>query len=349
MQEQPMVDETLDAPFTPLDEEAARVLAARLYGLDVREARRFDTERDDTFRLTAGDARFVLKVANPADDPALVAMQCEALAHVAAVDPQVPVPRVVPDLSGAAHSVVEGADGEPRTVRLLTFLPGRTLDYAATTAAQRASLGRTVGRLSAALAGFEHPAADRVLAWDLQHVGGLRPQLEHVVDPRTRDDVAAELDRFDAVTAPGLAAVRHQVVHNDVNVDNVVVDEAGDVAGILDFGDMVRTAVVADRAVAMSYAVGADGSVADGALDPWAAPYDLARGFADVRPLEPDELALLPHLVRARLAQRLLVNSWLAASNPDNAHYTARSVATATLALRRLAAAEPPAPEGAPR
>ena len=340
---EPLVDDTLDAPFAPLDVDAARAIAAQRYGLAVTEARRFDTERDDTFRLTAEQGTFVLKVANPVDDPELIAMQCQALAHVERVDPTVPVPRLVPDVDGRAQSMVAGVEGEPRIARLLTFLPGRTLDYPSTTTEQRESIGRVVGRLSLALDGFEHPSAGRVLAWDLQRVGGLRPNLEHVVDRATRDDVRAELDRFDAVTGPGLAAVRHQVVHNDVNVDNVVVDDAGEVSGILDFGDMVRTAVVADLAVAMSYAVGADGSLDADGLDPWQAPYDLARGYLTARMLDDDELALLPHLVRARLAQRLLVNSWLAASNPANAHYTARSVATATRALRRLATAAPPA------
>jgi Ser/Thr protein kinase RdoA (MazF antagonist) len=340
---EPLVDDTLDAPFVPLDADAARAIAAQRYGLEPTGVRRFDTERDDTFRLTTDRGTFVLKVANPVDDPELIAMQGLALQHVERVDPEVPVPRIVRDVDGTTQSLVAGAEGEPRVVRLLTFMPGRTLDYPSTTAAQRESLGRTIGRLSRALDGFEHPSADRVLAWDLQRVGGLRPQLEHVVDPRTRDDVRAELDRFDAITGPGLAAVRHQVVHNDVNVDNVVVDDAGDVSGILDFGDMVRTAVVADLAVAMSYAVGADGDLDDDTLDPWRAPYDLARGYLAARALDADERALLPHLVRARLAQRLLVNSWLAASNPANAHYTARSVATATRALRRLATAPAPA------
>ena len=287
---EPLVDDTLDAPFEPLDAEAARAIAAQRYGLAVTDARRFDTERDDTFRLTAEQGTFVLKVANPVDDPELIAMQCRALAHVERVDPTVPVPRLVPDVDGGTQSVVAGVEGEPRVARLLTFLPGRTLDYPSTTRAQRESIGRVVGRLSLALDGFEHPGADRVLAWDLQRVGGLRPNLEHVVDPRTRDDVRAELDRFDAVTGPGLAAVRHQVVHNDVNVDNVVVDDAGEVSGILDFGDMVRTAVVADLAVAMSYAVGADGSLDGDGLDPWQAPYDLARGYLTARMLDDDEL-----------------------------------------------------------
>ena len=183
MREEPAVDETLDAAFTPLEADVAAEIAAQRYGLEVLEVRRFDTERDDTFRLTTPDARYVLKIANPADDSALVAMQCAALTHIARVDPEVPVPRLVPDVEGGTQSVVRGAQGEARSVRLLTYLPGRALDYASTTVAQRESLGRCVGRLSAAMAGFEHPCADRVLAWDLQRVGGLRPNLEHVLDP----------------------------------------------------------------------------------------------------------------------------------------------------------------------
>ena len=37
-----------------------------------------------------------------------------------------------------------------------------------------------LGRLNRALADFEHPAADRDLAWDLPHLPDLRP---HATDP----------------------------------------------------------------------------------------------------------------------------------------------------------------------
>jgi Ser/Thr protein kinase RdoA (MazF antagonist) len=62
-----------------------------------------------------------------------------------------------------------------------------------------------------------------------------------------------------------------------------------------------------------------------------------------VRALTADEQGLLPDLVRARLAQRLLLNCWLAAADPGNAAYTLRSVDRATRSLAGLAAAAPPA------
>jgi Ser/Thr protein kinase RdoA (MazF antagonist) len=138
-------------------------------------------------------------------------------------------------------------------------------------------------------------------------------------------------------------------VHHDINADNLLVDShvTAFVTGVLDFGDIVRSSVVGDLAVAMAYAVGADGSLERHHLDPWDAPYDVAHGFIEERDLIDDEWALLPALVRTRLAQRLLVNSWLAAADPVNAHYTARSITSASRALRRLAAISAPLERGA--
>ena len=124
-----------------------------------------------------------------------------------------------------------------------------------------------------------------------------------------------------------------------MNTDNVVVDprDPAFVRGVLDFGDAVHGSVVADLAVAVSYAVG--GGAAGNVWDPG---YDVARGFRSVRELTAEETELLPHLVRARFAQRLLLNSWLAATDPANAHYTGRAIARTTARYRRLVEAAPP-------
>jgi hydroxylysine kinase len=263
-------------------------------------------------------------------------------AHVA--DPALPLPLLRHDLEGRSLHPVDLA--EPRLARLLTYLDGEILDYALTDAAQRRAIGAAAARLSLALADFEHPAADRALPWDLKQVGTLRPVLDHVTDADARAHAARVLDRFDASTGAALAATRQQVVHHDLNPDNLVVDP-GDpafVTGILDFGDMVRSSVAADLAVVMCYAAGAHGFSDD--RDPWAEPYDVAEGYLAVRGLRDDEVALLPDLVRARLAQRQIVNSWLAAADPANAHYTGRSLARSAVALRVLVDTPAPSERG---
>lgn len=338
-----MSDDALAAPFRRLDDAAVAELARDGWGIDAVAHRRLDTERDDTVLLTAADgSRRIVKVAHPLDDPGVLDLQCAALAWAATADPALPLPHVVPDRAGALLREVEGSDGERRLARVLDYLPGSVLQYEATDAGQRAAVGAAAGRLSQALECFEHPASQRYLPWDLQQVGTLRDKLEHVPDGASREAVIELLDDYDARIGPGLRASRQQVVHQDLNPDNVLVDPAHQdyVTGVLDFGDIVRSSVVGDLAVAMTYAVDA----VPPSDDPWGPAYDVARGFVSVRALNDDERSLLPDLLRTRLAQRLLLNSWLAASDPSNAHYTARTVHRAVVSIQRLREVPPPDP-----
>jgi hydroxylysine kinase len=337
------LDDALAAPFSRLHVAALADVAATGWGLDVRDVRRLDTERDDTVLVTHADGRHVLKVAHPLDDPGVLDLQCRAMRHATERDPDLPLPAVLPDRDGGLLRTIPGADGEPRTARLLGYLEGAPLDYVGTAPEQRVAVGSVAGHLSLALSDFEHPSSDRVLPWDLRRVGSLRPLLPMVDDHAARRLVEAVLDAFDDCVGAAMLATRQQVVHHDLNADNLLIDAGSPsyVAGVLDFGDVVRSSVAGDLAVAMSYAVGVRGTGGD--VDPWAAPYDLVRGFTSVRPLTDDEHALLPDLVRARLAQRVLLGSWLAASDPANAHYTGRSIERAAVALRRLAAVPSPA------
>ena len=111
----------------------------------------------------------------------------------------------LPARDGRGIVTVERA-GAQVDVRLLTYLEGTPLSEAAHLSAEtRRAVGSMAGRLAAALAGFEHPAADRVLQWDVRRaravVDGL---IEHVRDPARR----ALVERAMAVHDAGLARVR---------------------------------------------------------------------------------------------------------------------------------------------
>jgi Ser/Thr protein kinase RdoA (MazF antagonist) len=326
------VDDSLVAPFTRLSAQRVIAIAALEFGITAAHQERLDTERDDTYVIEADNGeRMLLKVANPVDPFDEIDLSVQVLVHVHDRDASLPVPRVLPTSSGDLLTTVAGMDDEPRIARMLTWLPGRIPTLDVLSSAQAASRGRWLGRLNAALVDFVHPGAERYLAWDLQQVGSLRPHLHHIADPHTRGLVGAELDRYDEQLGPRLRAGRQQVIHNDLNSDNLLVAEANtdEVVGILDFGDVVQSATVADLGLAMSYVI--DVSRPD--ADPWVNPYALANAFNVERQLTADEWALLPGLVRARLSQRLLLGSWLSAMNPENAEYTSRTLASATIAL----------------
>jgi len=326
------VDDSLAAPFTRLTPDRVRAIAANQYGIDVAGMHRLDTERDDTYILDdAQGRRVLLKVAHPTDSIDTIDLSVRAMQHVAQHDETLPVPSVIATTDGELLVTVMGMDDEPRFARVLTWLPGRVPTLEVLTAKQSAGRGSLLGRLNVALRHFEHPGAHRYIAWDLQQVGTLRAFVEHVADVETRALVLRQLDEFDAVTGPALRSSRRQVIHNDLNSDNVLVanDDTDAVTGILDFGDVVHSAAVADVGLAMSYVI----DVGRPHRDPWVNPYALANAFHAHQPLTDQEWALLPSLVRARLSQRLLLGSWLSATNPENAEYTSRTLESATIAL----------------
>ncbi|MEO8115436.1 MAG: phosphotransferase [Phenylobacterium sp.] len=319
-------------PAPQLGRRAAEALVRdrfRIAGM----ARRLTSERDLNFRITTDDGRdYVLKVANAAEARDVLDFQARALAHVSAADPDLPVPRVVRTPEGA-----EVVEAEGSLVRLLTWLDGTMLHAVERTPALRGSLGVIHARLGLALKGFSHPAADHVLLWDLKGASGLRSLLRHVRDAEPRALAERALARFEA-RAAALPNLRTQVIHNDLNFHNVVV-ATGDpeqVAGILDFGDMVRSPLVCDVAVAAAYHVRADER-------PLADAAEYLAAYHAVSPLRDEELEVLGDLIATRLAMSVLISGWRAAEHPQNRDYILRNEPAARAGLQafqRLSADE---------
>lgn len=307
-----------DAPAIPL--ELAGQMARDLYGI-TGEVSRLSAEKDENFRITLPSGeRALLKITNAAEDRAVTQMQTAALMHLKAVDPTLPVPHVRQSLSGQASEVITSPAGQAHVVRLLTYLEGTVLSTAVAGADLHHDIGRLLARLTLALRGFFHPAAGHVLQWDIKQAHRLRPMLEAVADADLRRRLTRLLDRFDADIAPRLPHLRAQVGHNDFNPHNLLVDgpEATRLTGIIDFGDMVHTPLVCDLAVACSYQI-ADPS------HPMEAIARLIAGYTAVLPLEAEEIALLPDLMRLRHATSLTIGAWRARRYPDNAAYILRN------------------------
>ena len=289
-------------PRFTADEAAA--IAAELFGVR-GSASDLGSERDQAFLLDDSEAGGVLKISNSGEDAASLDLEEAAIAHVAAVDPNLPVARQL-----APRATFDG-----HHVRLFErrrgYKGGPELDDAAVYA-----VSAEHGRLCLALRGFFHPAAGRELLWNLHATPRLRPLLDEIESPDRRALVARALDRFEERVLPEWPRLRAQVVHGDFNLDNLMLDEHGRLAGILDFGDCCHTALVADLAVALaSYLRGRPPEdafrIARIALD----------GFASQVPLEPLELELLGDLVMARLAAIVSISTWRTRRFPENAEY----------------------------
>ena len=283
--------------------EAARI-AAELFGLR-GTASALGSERDQAFLLEGRGAGGVLKISNRSEDESALELEEAAIAHVTAVDPGLPVARPL-----APRAAFDGHE-----VRLFERRHGHKAGPELDDAAVR-EVAETHARLCLALRSFFHPAAGRELLWNLRYAPLLRPLLGEIAEPERRALAARALDRYDERVLPHWANLRAQVVHGDYNLDNLLLDDDGGVAGILDFGDCCHTAVAADVAVAVaSFLRGRPPEdafrVARIALD----------GFSSHLELEPLELELLGDLVSARLVAIVAISARRSHRFPENAEY----------------------------
>lgn len=322
----------LGTPPPPVDAATAEAALREHYGLD-GHALPLAAERDRNFMVTLPDGtRRVFKVYHEADDAPTRAFQHGALLHMERVGAACAVPRLVRGRQGGEDCAIS-AGGRAYHAILISIVPGAPGDLGAAGPALRRDLGRTAAAIGTALAGYDHPAARRVLLWDLMQLGRFAGVVGTVPDPALRRWLASTLERFVGEVQPRASALPAQVIHNDMNGSNVFL--AGSrVCGVIDFGDMVRAPRINEVAVAANYCMAAE-------RDPAAAIGDVLDGYEALRPLGEPEVELLHDLVAARLALRILMYQWRAALFPENRDYILRHGEAARRLADTFAAAAP--------
>lgn len=317
----------LAADYVRMDPDEAEHLLAAHYGVRA-VARPVATEKDDTFTMDGADGgRLILKVANPAESVDDLQFELALLRHVAAADPTLPVPRIVPDLNGSALCTVNDRAGQSRSARVLTFLDGTPLDALPSSPAQRLHTGELLGRLRLAMADFSHPSEERIVPWDVRHLLSLRPLLNEVTDPVQRAQLERGLERF-AVLEPQVLGLRRQVLHNDFSKSNLIADSHNPdhLTGVIDFGDAVRTAIAVDVSTALLNQLPRH-DTGERDLDPdlLADARGVLAGYLAVADLNEEEIQVLPHLIMGRVVGRALITLKRARLFPDNAGYILRN------------------------
>ncbi|MDH5622438.1 MAG: phosphotransferase [Gammaproteobacteria bacterium] len=289
-----------DPPTLP--EAVVADAVAQQYGL--RGAwRQLVSERDQNFKLTTADgAHFVVKATSLVQDPVVTDFQIAVLVHLENL--RVPgVPRIVRTLSGDEHGEIVLDDGVKICLRIVTFLDGHLLEDCVPSPAIARQLGRRLAELDIALQGFSHAGDSQVLLWDTQRAGELRSLLIHVEDGAMRRHLESVLDVFEERVIPALPGLPRQVIHNDAHNENILIGDDGDIAGIIDFGDMLLAPRIQDVSTAAAY-LRADGD------DPLQLIAPLVAGYQELNPLQTAELTALFDLVRTRLSMTLILFYW---------------------------------------
>lgn len=324
------------ATETPQFSDADAIRAVRAhYGLDV-SVKALVSERDQNFKLRDSSGRhYVLKIANAAEDESVTLFQIEALLHIANFVRQRSVPVCAPEVlltaDGATHVRLDGPDGQ-HIARIVSYVDGVPIGERIPTARLSRNMGISFARLGQALQGFSHPGSKQSLLWDLQQVLKVRPLLKHVTKTAVLRDVKAALDEFERFAAPAFSGLRSQVIHSDLNPDNILLhkDNADEVAGIIDFGDMLHAPLVVDVAIAACYLRPKSG-------DPLRLIAEFLAAYQTVTPLEAAEVDILFELIQARLCASIAILYWRASARDAKDPYLAKLLNAESLAEHFLA------------
>lgn len=320
----------LEQPELP----APRVSAAQAeellgvhYGITAR-VESLGSQQDKNFLVVDDDGTVlgVLKIANPAFTAVELQAQDEAAALIATAEPGVRVAVPLPNLAGAVRTEVTGLLEGTAHVRLLRYLPGGALvDDGYLSPAVVAGLGDLAGRVSRALAPFEHPGLNRVLQWDLRYGSAVVDALaSHIADAGLRDRIVRAAEEAAVRIAPLADLLPRQAVHLDLTDANTVAGSAAGAAGpalpdgLIDFGDLADTWAVSELAITASSVLGHPGSRPTSILP-------AVNAFHAVRPLSEAEADAVWPLLVLRTAVLLVSDAQQAALDPDNEYVTGQT------------------------
>lgn len=300
-------------------DEAARLLQAH-FGRE-GTLRELGSHQDRNYLVTtpAGE-RLVFKVARQGLARAALEAENGAMLRAAAAGLPfaVPVPQPAVDGSFIAGAVTEA--GEAHDLRLVTWIEGEPLDRAGHLAPDvLRTHGAMAARIALALEGWDHPALDRVLQWDVRHAGAVvEALLPFATTPARRSLAEQAMARAAAALGVLDPHLRVRVVHQDVTDLNTVArrDAAGRPmpVGLIDFGDLSRTWLAAELAVTIAADLFHD------LARPLQVAREIASGFLSLLPLVEPELAAIWPMVVARSAAVAISGDQQGALEPDNAY-----------------------------
>lgn len=278
-------------------------------------------ERDCNFRVELpkpDEPGLVFKVFAPETRESEADLLARVLLHVDAENSSLPLPRL--RLTAATENFFSFVDenGRHRYAIAYSFRPGIPLFSVPREPEQAAQCGALLAKLAIALRGFSHPGMHRDLIWDLRQLPRLRPIIRQIAELPFAAFVDEFLDMFERDIAAPLEAVPCQFVHNDFNARNIIVapERPSQVTGIIDFGDALHTARIAD------VAVGVIGQITDMRTAP-SAMATFVDAYRTINPLTSEEMRLLPALVAARIVQNIVMTCWYRTSQPTNVHFSA--------------------------
>src|SRR5213075_1345402 len=153
----------------------------------------------------------------------------------------------------------------------------------------------------------------RYYVWDISNATDANRKLNCIKNHEDRRIAGYFLLQFETEVLPIISSLRHAYVHQDANDTNLLV-KGDKISGLIDFSDMVYTALVNNLAVACTYAM-------MNRQNPLHAAALIVKGYHAAYPLTEQETDLLYYLIAARLCISVTQSAFNASIETNNEHH----------------------------
>ena len=300
-------------------------ICSELYGLEVT-VEQLVGEQDLNFKVKdSASAEFVLKLSDPAENFDLLKLQNKVLHFLdtgrTGAFSRLSTPRIIPSRRGREIEKLNSG-GREHLVRLLTYLPGKTIASVCPHSPQlMKELGEILASIDLRLSAMNPPrAAYRDFVWDIRKGPEvITGHLQHIQDNGRRSIVEKMLETFLPIVESRQQRLRTGLIHNDANGYNIMVSSGapGDlhISGLFDFGDLVNSWTVAEPAISATYMMMDKNDPVDTACY-------IAAGYNSINPLTDDELAVFFPLACLRAGVSVCMSAYRRLSSPENEYLT---------------------------
>jgi len=314
-----------------ITKEQAGHLLSSLYNLTSETVKEFNSYDDRNFYFTTKEKGgnvwphgYILKITNSRDSKNLLFSdaQNQMILHMSRAGLDVPVP--IENVHGELQSLetIE-ADAEIKTeniVRLLKFIPGKTLYEIDTwTAEHFYQCGEFIARMDAALSSFKHPGYEnRNSIWYLNSIPDLKNFAFAVTDEEKRKLAMEIVEEFEKTVKPVEDQLEKAIIHGDFNEQNILCKEnpcSGnyEIYSVIDFGDSNYNPLLYELAITIMYMM-----TKCTVMSPSLAGGHVIAGYIKHRHMTSLERKLIRTCVASRYAQSLVMGAYSYSQDPGN-------------------------------
>lgn len=327
-------------------------LVEKRFGLKVSELKPLPSYDDQNFQVHIskfedGDCAedFVIKIINYEDsqNPKLIEVQTRIMLFLNEEGFPVPTPCFTKE---GEIMFLESLDSDSGTkeyiVRLLTYLPGRTVATVPLSPPVLYEIGQLAAKLDQTLAEkFHHPLIKCLhrgeFIWNLANVPLLERYIYALAHSTYLEVIKEVIEQFKANIVPKLSTFRPCINHGDLNDHNILLDISPvspqepqyRVSGILDFSDMSYGYYIFEVAITIMYMM-------IESKDPLSVGGHVLAGFESIVPLSIEEKNALFLLVCGRFAQSLVMSAHTTLLHPENKEYLMITAKTGWKHLMKL-------------